>query len=60
LGRNDLGLALYDPRSGGCYDGLQPDRVNENSWLEMRLLDHDHWARDRAPQASDARRTQAG
>ena len=56
LGRNDLGLALYDPRSGGCYDGLQPDRVNENlgaestlafwlSWLEMRLLDHDHWTR---------------
>ncbi len=75
LGRNDLGLALYDPRSGGCYDGLQPDRVNENlgaestlafwlSWLEMRLLDHDHWARDRErgrdPQGSDARRTQAG
>lgn len=30
LGRNDLGLALTDPETGGCRDGLHPDRLNEN------------------------------
>jgi len=37
LGRNDLGLPLYDPSSGGCRDGLQPDRVNENQGAESTL-----------------------
>ncbi len=26
LGRNDLALPLYDPITGGCGDGLHPDR----------------------------------
>jgi glycosyltransferase involved in cell wall biosynthesis len=37
LGRNDLGLALYDSGSGGCADGLHPDRVNENQGAESTL-----------------------
>ena len=49
LGWNDLGLELYAPETGGCRDGLHPDRTNENqgaesmlafllSFAEMRLL----------------------
>ncbi len=37
LGRNDLALALYDPSTGGCYDGLSPDRVNQNQGAESTL-----------------------
>ncbi|MCG8605995.1 glycosyltransferase family 4 protein [bacterium] len=37
LGRNDLGLALYDPKTGGCHDGLQIDRLNENQGAESTL-----------------------
>ncbi len=37
LGRNDLGLPLYDPGSGGCGDGLHADRVNENQGAESTL-----------------------
>lgn len=51
LGRNDLNISLYDTDSGGCYDGLHPDRLNENqgaestlaylqSLLELRLLEN--------------------
>lgn len=40
LGRNDLGLALYDSSSGGCCDGLHPDRVNENQGAESSLAFH--------------------
>ncbi len=51
LGRNDLSLPLYDPTTGGCRDGLHPDRANENqgaestlaflqSWLELRLAEN--------------------
>lgn len=47
LGENDLQVPLYDGTTGGCRDGLHPDRVNENqgaestlsflmSWLEMQ------------------------
>ena len=50
LGHNVLGLAVCDPGTGGCRDGLLVDRVNENrgaestiAWLsalvEMRLLE---------------------
>lgn len=50
LGDNDLQIALYDSSTGGCRDGLHPDRVNENqgaestlsflmALLEMRLLE---------------------
>lgn len=53
LGRNDLNLSLYDPTTGGCRDGLHPDRVNENqgsestlaflqSLLELRLAEQSH------------------
>jgi hypothetical protein len=52
LGDNDLQIALYDPTTGGCRDGLHPDRANENqgaestlsflmALLEMRQLDGD-------------------
>src|ERR1051326_3227818 len=37
LGWNDLGLELYSPNSGGCYDGLHVDRVNENQGAESTL-----------------------
>lgn len=51
LGRNDLNVPIYDPTTGGCRDGLHPDRVNENqgaestlaflqSWLELRLSEN--------------------
>lgn len=51
LGRNDLKLPIYDPLTGGCRDGLHPDRVNENqgaestlaflqAWLELRLAEN--------------------
>ncbi|MFA5975185.1 MAG: glycosyltransferase family 4 protein [Elusimicrobiota bacterium] len=37
LGRNDLGLFLYDPTTGGCRDGLHVDRVNQNQGAESTL-----------------------
>ena len=37
LGRNDLGLALYDSSTGGCRDGLHMDRVSENQGAESTL-----------------------
>ncbi|MFL6307308.1 MAG: glycosyltransferase family 4 protein [Candidatus Sulfotelmatobacter sp.] len=37
LGENDLQVALYDPMTGGCRDGLHPDRVNENQGAESTL-----------------------
>lgn len=37
LGRNDLGLATYDHTTGGCRDGLHPDRLNENQGAESTL-----------------------
>jgi glycosyltransferase involved in cell wall biosynthesis len=40
LGRNDLGLPLYDSSSGGCSDGLHSDRVNENQGAESTLAFH--------------------
>ena len=53
LGRNDLNLPIYDPTTGGCRDGLHPDRANENqgaestlsflqSLLELRLAKQSH------------------
>jgi hypothetical protein len=51
LGDNDLGLPLVDVETGGCRDGLHPDRTNENrggesvvcyllSLAEIRQLAH--------------------
>ena len=37
LGRNDLRLPLYDPTTGGCRDGLEVDRVNQNQGAESTL-----------------------
>jgi len=37
LGMNDLQTPLYDPTTGGCRDGLHPDRVNENQGAESTL-----------------------
>jgi glycosyltransferase involved in cell wall biosynthesis len=37
LGWNDLGLPLYCPNSGGCYDALHVDRVNQNQGAESTL-----------------------
>ncbi|MFO0891616.1 MAG: glycosyltransferase family 4 protein [Isosphaeraceae bacterium] len=37
LGSNDLGLELYDSKTGGCCDGLQEDRVNQNQGAESTL-----------------------
>jgi glycosyltransferase involved in cell wall biosynthesis len=37
LGKNDLQVPLYDPITGGCRDGLHPDRVNENQGAESTL-----------------------
>jgi glycosyltransferase involved in cell wall biosynthesis len=50
LGDNDLQIVVYDSSTGGCRDGLHPDRANENqgaestlsflmALLEMRLLE---------------------
>ena len=37
LGQNRLQQPLYDPSTGGCRDGLHPDRVNENQGAESTL-----------------------
>jgi glycosyltransferase involved in cell wall biosynthesis len=37
LGQNQLQQSLYDPRTGGCRDGLHADRVNQNQGAESTL-----------------------
>jgi glycosyltransferase involved in cell wall biosynthesis len=37
LGWNDVGLELYSSTSGGCYDALLVDRVNQNQGAESTL-----------------------
>jgi glycosyltransferase involved in cell wall biosynthesis len=37
LGKNDLRVPLYDATTGGCRDGLHPDRINENQGAESTL-----------------------
>jgi glycosyltransferase involved in cell wall biosynthesis len=37
LGDNDLQLSLYDSTTGGCRDGLHPERANENQGAESTL-----------------------
>ncbi len=37
LGKNDLQVPLYDVITGGCKDGLHPDRINENQGAESTL-----------------------
>jgi hypothetical protein len=36
-GDNDLGLPMWDPETGGGFDGLQADRVNLNQGAESTL-----------------------
>jgi glycosyltransferase involved in cell wall biosynthesis len=38
LGRNDLGLEVYDTNTGGCNDGLSEDRINQNQGAESTLV----------------------
>ncbi len=51
LGENDLGARLVVERTGGCRDGLHPDRVNANqgaestlAWLQADLEMQEAWA----------------
>jgi glycosyltransferase involved in cell wall biosynthesis len=37
LGKNDLQVSLYDATTGGCRDGLHPDRINQNQGAESTL-----------------------
>jgi hypothetical protein len=37
LGRNDVGLPLYDSKTGGCCDALHVDRVDQNEGTEASL-----------------------
>ncbi len=37
VGQNELHEPVYDPLTGGCKDGLHPDRVNENEGAESTL-----------------------
>jgi glycosyltransferase involved in cell wall biosynthesis len=37
LGQNDLQKPLYDAATGGCRDGLHPDRLNENQGAESTV-----------------------
>ena len=37
LGQNDLNLSLYDPKTGGCRDGLMADGINQNEGAESSL-----------------------
>ena len=37
LGENDLQTALIDSDTGGCSDGLHPDRASENKGAESVL-----------------------
>lgn len=37
LGENDLQTTLIDPDTGGCSDGLHPDRANQNKGAESAL-----------------------
>ena len=37
LGHNDLNLSLYDPKTGGCRDGLMADGINQNQGAESSL-----------------------
>ncbi|MGE3746108.1 MAG: glycosyltransferase [Sphingomonadaceae bacterium] len=40
LGENDLGLALADPATGECFDGLMPYGLNLNQGAESVLAFH--------------------
>ena len=67
LGQNQLRESLYDAASGGCRDGLHPDRVNENqgaestlsfllSLVEMRSADRTYAAKPTTEQTAERAR----
>jgi len=37
LGKNDLGVPLYDPSTGGCADGLHSEGINQNQGAESTI-----------------------
>jgi hypothetical protein len=37
LGHNHLNQIIYNPVSGGCYDGLEHDHVNINQGAESTV-----------------------
>lgn len=37
LGRNDLGISLFDTKTNGCHDALHVDRINQNQGGESTL-----------------------
>ena len=37
LGNNVAGCSMIDPETGGCYDGLQENGVNQNQGAESLL-----------------------
>jgi glycosyltransferase involved in cell wall biosynthesis len=37
LGHNDLNMSIYDPKTGGCRDGLMADGINQNQGAESSL-----------------------
>ena len=37
LGQNDLNVPLYNPETGGCYDGLMAHGINQNQGAESLL-----------------------
>jgi hypothetical protein len=37
LGHNHLGQIIYNPISGGCYDGLEHDHININQGAESTV-----------------------
>lgn len=64
LGQNDRGVALGDPRTGRCFDGLTPHGVNRNSGAESVLAYQlayramaDHFWRDARAETTDWRET---
>ncbi|MBC8246143.1 MAG: glycosyl transferase family 1, partial [Deltaproteobacteria bacterium] len=37
MGKNDLNIPVFDFKTGGCYDSLHPNGVNENMGAESTL-----------------------
>jgi hypothetical protein len=53
LGNNDLNMAVYDDKTGGCHDGLESNGINSNqgaestlSWLQALIAVHAMYADD--------------
>lgn len=55
LGWNDIGLSMYDPQTGGGYDGLLRDCVNLNQGAESTLAAIETFQRAHAASFAHAR-----